>query len=167
MDHTNLQRIHHDVWHGNNFHNTCPLGGNSPVIGGSSSQRASSKDFNVFSLNKQLNKHSISHWFQMLWSCHITVMDDITTAKHYQYVDILWNHGNWKCNFNTLRLRQNGRYFADDTFKCIFFNENAWISLKISLKFVPKVQINNIPALIQIMAWRRPGDKPLSETNDG
>ena len=44
-----------------------------------------------------------------------------------------------------------------------FFNENALISLKISLKFVPKVRINNIPAMVQIMAWRRPGDKPLSE----
>ena len=44
-----------------------------------------------------------------------------------------------------------------------FFNENVWISLKISLKFVPKGPINNIPALIQIMSWRRPGDKPLSE----
>ena len=66
--------------------------------------------------------------------------------------------------FNTLRPRQNGRHFANDLFKCIFVNENAWISLKISLKFVPKVQINNIPALVQIMAWRRPGDKPLFET---
>ena len=28
--------------------------------------------------------------------------------------------------------------------------------------FVPKGPINNIPALFQIMAWRRPGDKPLS-----
>ena len=28
---------------------------------------------------------------------------------------------------------------------------------------VPKVRINNIPALVQIMAWRRPGDRPLSE----
>ena len=36
-------------------------------------------------------------------------------------------------------------------------------SPRISLKFVPKVRINNIPALVQIMAWRRPGDKPLSE----
>ena len=35
--------------------------------------------------------------------------------------------------------------------------------IKISLKFVPKGPINNIPALVQIMAWRRPGDKPLSE----
>ena len=68
----------------------------------------------------------------------------------------------WKI-VNTLRPRQNGCHFADDIFKCIFLNENAWISLKISLKFVPKVQINNIPALVQIMAWRRPSDKRLSE----
>ena len=64
---------------------------------------------------------------------------------------------------NTLRPRQNGRHFADDIFKCIFLNENVWILIKISLKFVPKGPINNIPALVQIMAWRRPGDKPLSE----
>ena len=64
---------------------------------------------------------------------------------------------------DSLRPRQNGRHFADDVFKRIFLNENAWISPKISLKFVPKVPINNIPALVQIMGWRRPGDKPLSE----
>ena len=64
---------------------------------------------------------------------------------------------------NTLRPRQSCRHFADDIFKCIFLSENVWISLKISLKLVPKVQINNIPTLVQIMAWRRPGDKPLSE----
>ena len=64
---------------------------------------------------------------------------------------------------NTLRPRQNGRHFADGTFKHIFLNENVRISIKISLKFVPKGSINNITALVQIMAWRRPGDKPLSE----
>ena len=41
------------------------------------------------------------------------------------------------------------------------------ISLKISLKFVPKVRINSSPALVQIMVWRRPGDKPLSEPMSG
>ena len=66
-------------------------------------------------------------------------------------------------NLNTLRPRQHGRHFADDTFKRIFLNENVRISIKNSLKFVPKGPINNIPALVQIMAWRRPGDKPLSE----
>ena len=64
---------------------------------------------------------------------------------------------------NTLRPRQNGRRFPDDIFKCIFLNENARISINISLKFVRKSPINNIPALVLIMAWRRPGDKPLSE----
>ena len=64
---------------------------------------------------------------------------------------------------NTLRPRQNGRHFADDIFKCIFLNENVWISIKISLKIVPKGPINSITALVQIMAWRHSGDKPLSE----
>ena len=65
--------------------------------------------------------------------------------------------------FNTSRSRRNRRPFADDILKCIFLNENEWILSSISLKFVPKVRINNIPPLVQIMAWRRPGDKPLSE----
>ena len=69
----------------------------------------------------------------------------------------------WSKKINTLRPRQNGRHFADDTFKLIFVNENVRISIKISLKFVPKGPINNIPALVQIMAWRRSGIKPLSE----
>ena len=43
----------------------------------------------------------------------------------------------WTQIVNTLRPKQNGRHFADGIFKCIFLNENAWISLKISLKFVP------------------------------
>ena len=61
---------------------------------------------------------------------------------------------------NTLRPRQNGCHFPD-IFKCIFLNEK--LQLKMSLKFVPKGPVDNIPALVQIMAWRRPGDKPLSE----
>ena len=48
-------------------------------------------------------------------------------------------------SLNTLRPRQNGRHFPDDTFKRIFLNENARISIKISLKFVP---INKIPAMV-------------------
>ena len=42
-------------------------------------------------------------------------------------------------------------------------NKNVWISLKISPKVVPEVRINSIPAFVQIMAWCRLGDKPLSE----
>ena len=49
---------------------------------------------------------------------------------------------------STLRPRQNGRHFADDILKCIFLNENVWIPMEISLKFVPKGPIDNIPALV-------------------
>ena len=66
-------------------------------------------------------------------------------------------------NFNTLRQKQNGRHFPDDIFKRIFLNENCYILMKISLKFIPQGPINNIPELYQIMAWRWSGDKPLSE----
>ena len=45
----------------------------------------------------------------------------------------------------------------------IFSSENVWIPIKISLKFVPKGPINNIPASVQKMAWHRSGGKPLSE----
>ena len=51
----------------------------------------------------------------------------------------------------------------DDIFKCTFVNENVWISIKISLKFVPNGPINNMPALAQIMACQQSGDKPLSK----
>ena len=66
-------------------------------------------------------------------------------------------------NVNTLRPRQNGRHFGDDSFKRIFVNENVRISLWISLKCVPKSPINNIPTLVQVIIWRRSGDKPLPE----
>ena len=82
-------------------------------------------------------------------------------TQHHLVVPEIKPHPSWL--LATLRPRQNGRHFADNIFKFIFFHENAWILLKISLKFVPNVRINNIPALVQIMAWRRKGDKPLSE----
>ena len=64
---------------------------------------------------------------------------------------------------NTLRPRQNGRHFTNNIFNCIFLNENVSISIRISLKFVPKSLNNNIPTLVQIMAWRWLGENPLSE----
>ena len=49
---------------------------------------------------------------------------------------------------NTLRPKQYGRHFADNTFKRIFLNENVGIWIKISLKFVHKGSCNNILALV-------------------
>ena len=70
------------------------------------------------------------------------------------------------CHFwlvNTLRLIQNGGLFPDDIFKLIFLNENIWILINISLKFIPKGPIYNIPALVRVMAWCWPDNKPLFE----
>ena len=64
---------------------------------------------------------------------------------------------------NPLRPRQNGLHCTDDTLNRMFLNENVRTSIKISLKFPPKGPINNISALVQIMVWHQPGNKPLSE----
>ena len=61
-----------------------------------------------------------------------------------------------------LRLRQNGRHFADDIFKCMSLNEKFWILNKISLKYVPQGLIDRTAVLVQIMAWHRTGNNPLS-----
>ena len=98
-------------------------------------------------------------WWTVSRNCTVLFLScDVKNTKFNQYMPVLLS------SLNTLRQRQNGRHFADDTFNRIFVNENARISIKFSLKFVPKGPVNNIPALVQIMAWRRPGDKPLSES---
>ena len=76
-----------------------------------------------------------------------------------------WLRGGWHYSpsnndmpstfINTLKPKKNGRHFADDVFKRI--------SIKSSLQYVPESPINNIQTLLQIMAWQRLGDKPLSE----
>ena len=69
----------------------------------------------------------------------------------------------FKQPFMTLRPRQNGHHPPHDIFKRIFMNENCCIVMKISFKFVSQGPINNSPTLVQIMAWRRSGEKPLAE----
>ena len=94
---------------------------------------------------------------RIVWSAiYASIPPDIVKPRAWKRFLRCWT-------FNTLRPRQIGRHFADDNLKCIFLKENVWIPIKIPLKFVPKGQTNNIPALVQIMAWRRPGDKPLYE----
>ena len=96
------------------------------------------------------------HWFSIrlpiYWFC-----------IHAWYKGLMVMACKGRFSINSLRPRLNTHPFAVDVFKCNFLNENVWIPIKISLKFVPKGPINNIPALVQITAWRRQGDKPLSE----
>ena len=122
-----------------------------------------------------MNKNSIEFTVKIFPNYTCTrVIYFPSISQHTHIWEVCWWSGRLMCkicniirrspySINTLRPRQNWRHFADDTFKCIFMNENARISIYISLKFVPRGLINNIPALVQIMARRRPGDKPLSE----
>ena len=69
----------------------------------------------------------------LYWCWHIEIEEKVSSFRTQQF---LMHFLEWKCmNFAS--------YFTE-----------IW--------FVPKVRINNIPALVQIMAWRS-GDKPLSE----
>ena len=43
---------------------------------------------------------------------------------------------------------QNGCHFANDTFKCIFLNENVGIFINISLRFIPKNPVDKKSALV-------------------
>ena len=107
-----------------------------------------------------IQRGSICGWKSVHGWCNQTLLKESATFVKIHRRVIPWA---WHLTVDTLRPRQDGRYFADDVLKCIFLNENVWILLKMSLKFVPKDPINNIPALVQIMAWCRPDDKPLSE----
>ena len=53
---------------------------------------------------------------------------------------------------------------TDNIFKYNFLDKDVWTLNKISLKFVADGLINNIRALVQIMAWCRSDNKPLSES---
>ena len=118
-----------------------------------------------------LLKSKLFYWFHMSLSQSVLVQvlpwyrtyDKPSPEQmmiHYVYVG---HHMLIQSRFSTLRPILNGHHFADDIFKRIFFNKNVWISIKISLEFLPKGPTNKIPALFHIMAWRCSGDKPLSE----
>ena len=65
--------------------------------------------------------------------------------------------------FNTLRPRQNGRYIRKRHFQTHFLEWKLLSFVLISVKYVPSCSIINMPALVQMMAWHRTSDKPLSE----
>ena len=62
-----------------------------------------------------------------------------------------------------LPLDKMAANLGDDILKCILLTENERIPIQISLKFVPRIPIDNTPPLVQVMAWHRTGDKPLPE----
>ena len=109
----------------------------------------------------------------IVWIDTINVYINIWQTKIYSNIKITdqlisdqfakrWTnkHGG---NGQQIEAERYGRHIPDDIFNSIFLNENIRMSINDSLKFVPKSRMNHIPVLVQIMAWRRLGDKPLSE----
>ena len=98
----------------------------------------------------QATSHYLSqHWPRSMSPCSVTRPQWVNfrscTAEFLLFLGLMaWRHQ----AINTLRPRQNGRHFADDILKWIFLNENVWIPIEISLKFVPKGPIDYIPALV-------------------
>ena len=70
--------------------------------------------------------------------------------------------------YSLVRVSYRGRDKIAAISQTTFSNAFSWMKIcefhfRFHWKFFPNLQINNIPALVQIMAWRRPGDEPLSE----
>ena len=63
-----------------------------------------------------------------------------------------------------LPLNRMATILSNNICKGIFVNENDKIPIQITLKFALSSPIDIKTALVQVMAWRRIGDKPLSET---
>ena len=79
-------------------------------------------------------------------------------ATNAENVSIWWRHHEITYrapDVTSSPLVKIAAILVDEIFKCIFMNEKFCILIPISLKFVPKVPINNIAALVQIMGWRR------------
>ena len=100
-----------------------------------------------------------------LWTAVVRLLPKVDilmcygVSKYHRYgIDILFSRG-----VNILRPRQNGRQFPYNIFKCYFLNETPQMLINSSLEFVLKDLVNHTPAFVQIMAWDRPGDKPLSK----
>ena len=117
------------------------------------------------------NVHHWLHWKLSKWQLPVQpVMKNLSKWRHFCFSAdgqapsaSATSQTHIDNQINTLTPRQSRHHFADGIFQCIFRNENVWISTKTSQKFVPEFQINNIPAMVQIMAWHQLGNKPLSE----
>ena len=78
----------------------------------------------------------------------------------------------WKFQQTQLQIRRLLMHWGWDKmaailemtfFIWIFFNENFYNLIKISLNFIHEGPVVNMPLLVEIMAWCQTGAKPLSE----
>ena len=60
-------------------------------------------------------------------------------------------------------INENGWHLTDDIFKCILLNKNFLFSYQAFLRYVPEGLVEDNSALVQGVACRWTGDKPLPE----
>ena len=154
----------------NIFRVTALCAGNSLVTSEFPSQRPVTQSFDVcfhLCLNKRFSKQSWGWWFETplrsLWR-HCNGI--CGSSGMVCGVSVKWTEINGVCvEVPLMGLLSNylGHFRIAQHIRCIFMNENLCILIIISLKFVPKGPIDNKPALVQVMAWRQTGDKPLPE----
>ena len=114
--------------------------------------------------------HYLTQQWHITWHIHLMAISQEEVRKisitntNFSITDLkLQPHFPGFNKFNSSPPGQNGRHFTDDISRCIFVNEKFCILIEISLKFVSKGPIDNNPALVYIMTWRRISKKPLSE----
>ena len=165
-------KYEHDIIHSNTFqlfwkNNTFFL---KPIISILWTTLYPKQAITVFGIKSRKLFHQYYRWehFTDTWYGSITMVTKLSIGLQISPLHIREKLGGC-CHVSVPRIsthwgwHKNGCHLPDNIFKCIFLNENCCILIQISLKIVPKGPINNIPAMVQIMAWRRPGNKPLSE----
>ena len=89
---------------------------------------------------------------QDFWEISSAILSNITQSRKVirnRHWMVLTDWGRDKTiNKIFLLLLYVRRHFTDDSFKYISLNESVEISIKISLGFVPRGPVNNIPALV-------------------
>ena len=114
-------------------------------------------------------KHYLYQWWNIVnwtpgnkfqwnfnWNSYICIQENAVEHVIWKMAAILSQPQcvklRYGCSFrsviNSSPPGENGRHFTDNIFKCIYLNENVWFSLKISMKFVPVVPLDNNPALV-------------------
>ena len=130
-------------------------------------------------LGADQRKHISSASLVFVWGIHRSPVNSPhkrpITRKMFPFDDVIMicripsiktNHKDSikrSADFYSSSLDKMTANFAEDIFKCILLNENDKIAIQISMKFVPMGTIDNMPAMVQTMAWRLLGNKPLPE----
>ena len=115
------------------------------------------------------NFHHWLHWKLPCWQLPVQSVIEISSQLTFPFqwrcgVSLMANHHCFLCfHLNTSPPRQNGCYFTADIFKCIFMNKNFVFRFKSHWNLFLRAQFNNKSVLLQVMAWCRIGDKPLSQ----